>query len=1155
MKIIKAIFLLMALMCATGAIAQNGSYPYDKVIYPYYDPDNYLGDFKVIMTRDSEFQTFYDEKRDATYTYQIEQNGSTCNNFYYATTSRTEPNQVLYVPGWVTHVKSTPWDEPQEEDTHVEVTTILISNIWKSSNNFTKLILPYTVSLLDCNFWGECEFLKEMIVGAECMLVGHSFLHDDVLESYLTQVHTLTYTPTVKFIDGRLLCDAKSLKTLIFNAKSVEWYEYGEKCFDSCDVVEKLYIGPEVLDIPKGMFNQMGGIKVVQWDAENFHGWTSDPTNLFKSRFDLLMGTQVENIGPYTFYGSNIKSVCVKDIQSWMKIKFANYYSNPITASGTFKLLKAGGDQTNPEDYYSVLADGLDLTDCGVDAIGNYQFAGCNNIEKIIIPSTIKHYGNNFLSSCDNLKEIRICGTPCTDNLNCFDGLPRENVTIMLDNKEVWDTYHDIGLFKGFKVMYVGMPEEELGHKVVIPYTGITFAKFDENVTLPEGLQAYYADGGLTAVTLGDEDLYKLAKTPIEDVPLPANTVLIILGPTGEYYFTASDQGTATVSSALTFGGTGANNVYKYDEMSPLPRFVKTTKGEKIDEKCAVFTVKSGQIPSGVTVDEVYIECLNHEHSFDQYGFCTYVDEESGVHCQAVEEPAQGAEGLDRVYLISNPGNMQWIANQCLAGESKDCALMNDIDFTKVSKQVTIGNLDHPYTGKFNGKGNTVYLNLTGSATNYAGVFGTIGQGGYVHHMNVAGIMNRPNSYSAGAVAGVTIGATVSCCNSSAEIKGMSNAAGIVGAAYESTIENCSFTGKFTLGQLPYGIVVTALSSTIKSCYVASDGIDDVVGIQTEFQNCYALNEKTAEAFANGEICWKLNGNSSDGVWKQNLKTPYDPKSSSNPDALPTLDPMHAAVYTCTNCLGKQIYANTEGLGVLQHIFTDKDLDGEILCDNMCGSSLVTVMPDHLNAMCRLHNGVFKPVDEKESLQVYIYTGIDDKNIYGVTAESATGMEKGGVVAGFPYLIDATGDKIIFEPGDTDYDYHHQIPIGYNYSSQYEALCNAGGMQGVLNSSGATLQGDDYLVFTGDGALLAPTEDSYYVKKGESFVNAKTLVRPEVIEASTEIDTYGSKPITGIDNIVVPDTERTGTFNLMGQPVGDDYKGFVIKDGKKVIQK
>ena len=110
-------------------------------------------------------------------------------------------------------------------------------------------------------------------------------------------------------------------------------------------------------------------------------------------------------------------------------------------------------------------------------------------------------------------------------------------------------------------------------------------------------------------------------------------------------------------------------------------------------------------------------------------------------------------------------------------------------------------------------------------------------------------------------------------------------------------------------------------------------------------------------------------------------------------------------------------------------------------------------------------------------------------------------------------------------------------------------------MQGVLNNNGATLQGDDYLVFTERGVGLAPDKDSYHVKKGEGFVNAKTYVRPEVIAASTVIGTYENKPISGIEDVVVHDVKRTGTFNLMGQPVGDDYKGIVIKDGKKVIQK
>ena len=36
---------------------------------------------------------------------------------------------------------------------------------------------------------------------------------------------------------------------------------------------------------------------------------------------------------------------------------------------------------------------------------------------------------------------------------------------------------------------------------------------------------------------------------------------------------------------------------------------------------------------------------------------------------------------------------------------------------------------------------------------------------------------------------------------------------------------------------------------------------------------------------------------------------------------------------------------------------------------------------------------------------------------------------------------------------------------------------------------------------------------------------------------------------------VVSDERETPTYNVMGQPVGDDYHGIVIKNGKKIVVK
>lgn len=49
--------------------------------------------------------------------------------------------------------------------------------------------------------------------------------------------------------------------------------------------------------------------------------------------------------------------------------------------------------------------------------------------------------------------------------------------------------------------------------------------------------------------------------------------------------------------------------------------------------------------------------------------------------------------------------------------------------------------------------------------------------------------------------------------------------------------------------------------------------------------------------------------------------------------------------------------------------------------------------------------------------------------------------------------------------------------------------------------------------------------------------------------------TFKGTSVTGIDDINAAQFKTSQRYNLMGQPVGKDYKGIVIQDGKKVIRR
>ena len=1091
MKHIRLFFLFAALVCATAVMAQADKYPYNKATCPYYDPDNNKPDFTI--ERPSKADVFdYDG-----YTYGIKywsilsgyeyySDNPICNGFSYVKTPVTEPNQVLYVPGIV--------NISNPESKYVkEVKCVYAGDICESSDNFTKLIFPRQTENMICQGINsenvESKFIKDMIVNSRDMKILHKKIvwfeimgeHTHYIyifypmEKHFVNLEMVTFTPSVEVIDYNIIYNAKKLNALVLNAPKVKMRD--GNLFVNCDVLKKVFIGPEVVTMPKGMYSNLGGINTVKWDAERFAGWKdSDRTALFKSSIDLIMGDKVEAIGQNTFYGCKINSVCAKDLQAWMQIKFDGRLSNPLMAGGTLKLLKQGGNIGDASDYLDLPDKTLDLTGYAGE-IGNYQFCG-GNFEKIVIPESVTKYGDEFLSGCTNLKEIRINGIPHVENMNALNGLARENVTIMLDSKEIWKACYDLPFFRGFIMKYVGMPESEMGQKVTIPHTGMTFAKFDQNVAVPAGVKAYYACGQTTTVTYRQKQYDTVVGRRFNaqcEEAIPANTVVIITGAAGDYYFMGSDLYAQSITSALKYGGKGGTGVYKYDPNTEFPRFEKTTKGEDIPANCVTFTPTdcAGNYP-----DYIYFMHLPHDHSYDANGFCTDVNDD-GVHCQAVQEPAKGDDGY---YQIELPGHMQWLAHHCAGDASIKARLMNDIDFTDVPQQVIVGTEAKPYIGEFDGAGHTITLNLTGTSPEYAGVFGYVGNGGYIHHLNVSGLINRSYATIVGSVVGALVCGKVSCCTSDAELRGAAQSGGIVGVAYKGTVENCAFTGRFTYGSLPYGIIEMAVGTTITSCYVASDGVDAVCGGDANVQNCYVKNDETADAFANGEICWLLNGSEAgeDPVWRQTIGI----------NDYPVLDAAEAIVIKTT--------------------------------------------PTSLNSIIRPSAGAIEG-----ATAVYNFAGIKGSSVYGIKYTEP-------LLAGeHPYIF------------TTDKDYVNFVSFSQYVFDQTETC----GLTGVLIDEGEMVYGKDN--YEGDGVSIIFTANALkyanpkgnLVKYGKCYIDAAYGIIPEVSPMACRLAPAFEDGMSGVEDVSV-ETEAEGeTYNIQGIPVGDNYKGIIIQNGRKLLRR
>ena len=164
---------------------------------------------------------------------------------------------------------------------------------------------------------------------------------------------------------------------------------------------------------------------------------------------------------------------------------------------------------------------------------------------------------------------------------------------------------------------------------------------------------------------------------------------------------------------------------------------------------------------------------------------------------------------------------------------------------------------------------------------------------GYVY--NGATVQNCSNSgtviggRTVGGVCGyVNNGAIIQNCSNTGAVTGNVSVGGVCGSSY-GTITNCSNTGA-VIGKSYVGGVIGKASNngTVQNCYYLDTSHNTGIG-----SGRFEVTAKTAQQFGSGEVCYLLNGSTSEGdlVWYQNLD------NGQRVDSCPVLDNTHGTVY------------------------------------------------------------------------------------------------------------------------------------------------------------------------------------------------------------------------------------------------------------------
>ena len=307
--------------------------------------------------------------------------------------------------------------------------------------------------------------------------------------------------------------------------------------------------------------------------------------------------------------------------------------------------------------------------------------------------------------------------------------------------------------------------------------------------------------------------------------------------------------------------------------------------------------------------------------------------------CDLCQTALSAPTTVNGIYQISNKNQLIWFMQYVNAGnKSASAVLTADIDmggynWTPIASTASYHEsgavvTDKGYTGTFDGAGHVIKnFTVTGGAGDGSssasgnvksyGLFGTVS--GTVKNLGIDGFTFNVGTADcrAGAIVGqlVTGGRIEDCYVINSKVLTGSRIAGaIAGCNYGGTIDSCFAYNCEVTGHARCAAVVGDTKDdgggkigTVTNCYADKNPVGSQNGGSSYVTNCATL---TAGQISSGEAAWMLNGNSSDGVWKQTVGS-----------GLPSF--VGGTVYQVLRCDGKTIIYSNSSANPQAHTYSN----------------------------------------------------------------------------------------------------------------------------------------------------------------------------------------------------------------------------------------
>ena len=561
----------------------------------------------------------------------------------------------------------------------------------------------------------------------------------------------------------------------------------------------------------------------------------------------------------------------------------------------------------------------------------------------------------------------------------------------------------------------------------------------------------------------------------------------------------------------------------------------------------AIGELDCGGDPKGsITYSNNSGEIAQDEHSFD--------DEK--LLCTFCHTPKQDAEGY---YLLKVPDALKKFADLVnnKGNYSIKARMVSDINMSEQDcSYFPIGTTLNRFTGTFDGQGHKFSnMHLTGTASDFGmfntganvtlrdfwldntcSITGTIQMGIIGNHSGSNATFEKIGNCGTVSGLGGNVGGLIGGCWGVVSISSCwttgnvtADNGGNTGIKEREIGAFCGWTnsGRVTFTNCWTSSIVSVTNPDPEnpfkeSDYVSRCGRDGAL----VFNNCYSVNgnqanvtKVTTEQLESGELTYKLNGDQSNIVWKQNL--------SGTADAHPVLDSEHGQVYQNYKSGSNGQWSNTNGAPVASMTLTDMadyaadaDFKAESLTYNR------TLAKGGYHSLC------LPFAIEKSDLP----SGSKLFTLSAVGQDDVTLTETSSVEAGVPCFASVTE------------------PFTFGTMSNVEMVASV--------TNGERLKGT-FTEITGAGAVGVYKLDS----NGEYFAKTAAVegdvTEAPVIKPFRSYIAAGSGSVKTLNILLSDGTSLTPTlseekeaviYDLAGRRVTKATKGIYIVNGKKVMK-